>query len=202
MNSFMKDGNNPINAISPRIATSYAISSKFNLNASIGRYAKIPIYTVLGYKDSLGNLLNKENKYILCDHYVAGIEYLPTNSLRLTVEGFYKQYSNYPVSVKDGISLANEGGGFGAIGNERTTATGSGRSYGLELFIQQKLVKNFFITASYTLFQSEFTGTNNQFIASSWDTRHLLSLILGRKFSKGWEAGAKYRDRGQGLRRE
>ena len=193
MNSFMKDGNNPINAISPRIATSYAISSKFNLNASIGRYAKIPIYTVLGYKDSLGNLLNKENKYILCDHYVAGIEYLPTNSLRLTVEGFYKQYSNYPVSVKDGISLANEGGGFGAIGNERTTATGSGRSYGLELFIQQKLVKNFFITASYTLFQSEFTGTNNQFIASSWDTRHLLSLILGRKFSKGWEAGAKYR---------
>ena len=193
MNSYIKEGNNPFNAISPRLSASYALNSRFNINGSIGRYAKIPIYTVLGYKDSTNIFPNKDNKYILCNHYVAGIEYLPTSSLRMTFEGFYKQYANYPVSQSDAISIANEGANFGAIGNERTFATGRGRAYGLEVFAQQKLVKNIFITASYTLFWSEFTGNNNKYIASSWDTRHLLSLIAGYKFPKSWEIGLKYR---------
>ena len=193
MNAYTKDGNNPLNALSPRVAASYAISNKFNINASVGRYAKTPIYTILGYKDSLGRFVNTNNKYILCDHYVAGVEYLPTSSLRITAEGFYKQYHNYPVSVRDGISIANEGAGFGAIGNEATSGTGEGRAYGFELFIQKKLVKNLFVTASYTLFKSEFTGLNGKYVSSTWDTRHLASLIAGYKLKKGWELGLKYR---------
>ncbi len=193
MNNFLDDGNNPVNAISPRFTASWSLNPRFNINASIGRYAKLPVYTILGYKDSLGNYTNKDNKYILCDHYVAGIEYLPTGSLRLTLEGFYKKYANYPVSLTNGISLANEGAGYGSIGNERISSSGNGDAYGIELFVQQKLVKNFFITASYTLFWSEFSGVSNTYIPSSWDARHLLSLILGRKFGKGWEIGAKYR---------
>ncbi len=193
MNSYTTDGNNPVNAVSPRLSASWSVNNRFNINGSIGRYAKIPVYTILGYKDSAGNFPNKDNKYILCDHYVAGVEYLPTRSLRMTVEGFYKQYANYPVSLADGISIANEGAGFGAIGNERTLATGKGRSYGIEIFAQQKLVKNLFVTASYTIFRSEFTGTNNKYILSSWDTRHLLSLIAGYKLPRSWEVGLKYR---------
>ncbi len=193
MNSYMADGNNPLNALSPRASASYSVTRRMNINASWGRYAKLPIYTVLGYKDATGNLINKDNKYILCDHYVAGLEFLPNNSLRITTEGFYKQYNNYPVSAANNISLANLGSDFGAIGNERVTSTGKGRSYGVELFIQQKLVKKFFVTASYTFFKSEFTGTATRYISSTWDTRHLLSLIVGKKFNKGWEVGAKYR---------
>lgn len=193
MNSYTADGSNPIPALSPRISASYALTDKLNFNASIGRYAKIPIYTILGYRDSIGNLSNKDNKYILCNHYVAGFEYLPKPSLRITLEGFYKQYSNYPVSVKDGISIANEGAGFGVIGNERTVSTGKGRAYGVELFAQQKLMRHMFLTASYTLFRSEFTGLSGAYIPSSWDVHHLFSLIAGYKLGHGWELGAKYR---------
>ncbi|MEI6821219.1 MAG: TonB-dependent receptor [Bacteroidota bacterium] len=192
-NSFMTNGNNFIKNISPRVALSYALNTKWNINASVGRYSKIPIYTVLGFKDNAGSFVNKDNDYIFCNHFVTGLEYNPNNSLRMTLEGFYKQYSNYPVSYYNGISLANEGGDFGAIGNERIASTGKGRSYGIELFAQQKLINNFFITASYTFFWSEFTGINNEYIPSAWDTRHLLSCILGKKFNKGWEMGLKFR---------
>ena len=192
-NSFMTSGNNFIKNISPRIALSYALNPKWNINASVGRYSKIPIYTILGFKDNKGTFVNKDNDYIFCNHFVTGLEYNPNNSLRLTLEGFYKQYSNYPVSKYNGISLANEGGDFGAIGNEKIESTGKGRSYGIELFAQQKLINNFFITASYTFFWSEFTGLNNEYIPSAWDTRHLLSCILGKKFNKGWEMGLKFR---------
>ncbi len=193
MNSFTTDGNDPVSAFSPRLSASYALSDKVNLNASVGRYAKVPIYTVLGFRDSTGSLVNKDNKYISCLHYVAGVEYLPARSLRITAEGFYKQYANYPVSALYNISLANQGADFGAIGNERTNSNGEGRAYGFELFAQQKLVKNMFITASYTLFWSEFTGSNNIYIPSSWDARHLVSLIAGYKLRRGWELGVKYR---------
>ena len=42
----------------------------------------------------------------------AGIEYNLTPVSRITIEGFYKKYSQYPVSTIDGVSLANKGGGF------------------------------------------------------------------------------------------
>lgn len=193
MNTYLLDGNNPLNTLSPRLSASYPVSKNINVNASVGRYAKLPVYTVLGYRDSLGTLANKDNKYITSNHYVAGLEFLPNSSLRITTEGFYKQYDNYPVSVANGISLANLGADFGSIGNERVASTGKGRAFGVELFVQQKLVKKFFVTASYTFFRSEFTGSNGAFVPSSWDSQHLLSLIVGKKFNRGWELGGKYR---------
>ena len=192
MNTFTTTGNNPLNALSPRLAASFAINEKWNMNASIGRYAKLPVYTVLGFKQN-GTSVNRDSEYILCDHYVYGFEYLPKNSLRITAEGFYKQYSNYPVSVITGVSLANQGSVYGAIGNEAVTSSGEGRAYGFELFLQQKFTKSYFLTASYTFFKSEFTGADGSYAPSAWDNRHLLSVIFGKKFKNGYELGVKYR---------
>ncbi|MGZ5304208.1 MAG: TonB-dependent receptor plug domain-containing protein, partial [Bacteroidia bacterium] len=194
MNTFTNNGLNPLKTLSPRASLSYALTEKWNLNATSGMYYKLPVYTVLGYKDQAGNFINKDNDYIRVNHYVAGLEYLPTNSARITLEGFYKVYGNYPVSARDGISLANQGGDFGAIGNERTISNGKGRTYGAELFFQQKLTKKIFATVSYTFVRSEFSGKDpDKYIPSAWDTRHLVSALAGYKFGKGWEAGAKYR---------
>ena len=192
MNSFTTTGNNPLNALSPRAAASFAINEKWNMNASVGRYAKLPVYTVLGFKQD-GNSVNRNSDYILCDHFVYGFEFLPKNSLRITAEGFYKQYSNYPVSFNTGVSLANQGSVYGAIGNEQVTSTGQGRAYGFELFLQQKFTKSYFLTASYTFFKSEFTGSTDTYAPSAWDNRHLLSVIFGKKFKNGYELGLKYR---------
>jgi outer membrane receptor for ferrienterochelin and colicin len=196
MNSFLNDGNNPLATLSPRASASYSINDQWTANASIGRYYKMPIYTVLGFKDAQGNYANKNNKYIGVNHYVTGLEFLPGKTTRITVEGFYKQYDNYPVSARTGISLANLGGTFGAIGNEATTSIGKGRSYGGEFFFQQTLTNNLFAVLSYTLYWSEFSGKDGKFIPSAWDGRHILSTQIGRKFKRNWEMGLKYRYQG------
>ncbi len=73
MNSFTDTGLNPLQTLSPRAALSYALTSKWTVNASVGRYFKLPVYTVLGYKDSqTGQFANKSNTYINSNHYVAG----------------------------------------------------------------------------------------------------------------------------------
>jgi outer membrane receptor for ferrienterochelin and colicin len=193
MNSFMKDGNNPLNTLSPRLSMAYHLNRQFDITASVGSYYKTPTYTSLGYRDATGALINKSLKYIQSNHYVLGTQYLPKESLRFTLEGFYKQYNNYPVSLTNGISLANQGSDFGSIGSEPLSSIGKGQTYGFEFFVQQKLVKKLFYVLSYTYVRSLYSGKDGKLIASSWDSQHLLSGTLGYKFGKNWQVGLKYR---------
>ena len=193
MNTFTDNGSNPLPALSPRASASYTINKQWKVNASIGQYAKLPAYTILGFKDNNNNFVNKDAKYIKSVHYVAGTEFIPRESTRFTLEGFYKTYSNYPTSVRDGGSLANQGADFGFIGNEDILSNGKGRAYGAEFFFQQKLKKNFFMFLSATYAISEFSGTDGKLIRSAWDNQYLLSTTIGRKFRGGWEMGLKFR---------
>ena len=195
MNSFTEDGNNPLKTISPRVSFAYHLTDRWDLTASIGSYYKIPTYTTLGYRDAMNELTNRTLDYIQSDHYVLGAQWLPTSGLRITAEGFYKVYSNYPVSIVNGISLANQGQEFGAVGNEEVSSIGSGETYGFEVFMQQKLVKNIFYVLSYTYVRSLFSGEDGELIASAWDNQHLFSSTFGWNFGKNkdWKLGLKYR---------
>ena len=195
INTFSIDGANPLQTLSPRIAFSYLLAYRLTLNASAGRYFKIPTYTMLGFAEN-NIMVNKNARYLRNDHYVAGIEYLPENTLRFTLEAFYKLYANVPVSVRDGISLSNLGNDFNVLGNEAVITNGKGKTYGVEFFAQKKLTENFFGILSYTYYRSRYSATNNKLIPSSWDNQHLLSLIWGYKFPRNWELGLKFRYQG------
>ncbi|GAB4134761.1 MAG: TonB-dependent receptor [Bacteroidia bacterium] len=189
---------NPLQQLSPRFSASYAVTEKISVNFNTGRYYQLPAYTVLGFRDSLNNLVNRNNgvKYISVDHIVGGVEWLPWENARITVEGFYKKYSNYPFLIADSISLANLGADFGVIGNDAITSTSSGRSYGLEFLIQQKLYKGFYGILAYTMVRSEFKTKNDTYAPSAWDNGHIVSLTAGKKFKKGWELGFRWRFQG------
>ena len=126
------EGSNLADNISPRLSLSYALSKdqQWKFNASLGRYFKIPTYTMLGFQER-NVFVNKDALYTKSDHYVAGIEYNLTPASRVTVEGFLKKYSNYPISLIDGVSLANKGGGFEVLGNEAIISEGLGESLSL-----------------------------------------------------------------------
>lgn len=184
---------NPLNQFSPRISASYAITDKLSFNANTGIYNQLPPYTVMGYRDSAGTLVNIDAKYITSTHFVAGFEYATTKNSRITVEGFYKIYNNYPFDLIDSISLANLGSDFGVIGNTPVISNNYGRSYGFEVLLQQKLYKNFYGLVSYTFMHSEFENLQKNLVASSWDYRHVLTITAGWLLKHNWEIGAKFR---------
>ncbi|MBW0176805.1 TonB-dependent receptor [Sediminibacterium sp.] len=192
-NRLSNSESNPLKQLSPRLSVSYALAPKWNLNASVGSYYKLPPYTQLAFMRS--GIKNSGN-YIQSTHYTGGVEYLPSGSFRLTVEGFYKSYSSYPVSVTEGISLANKGTEFGSIGNEAVIQNGKGRAYGMEIFMQKKLTKRFFGLLSYTLYKSEFTNSTGNYLPAGWDNGQLLSITMGYKLPRNWELGLKFRYQG------
>ena len=194
-NNYSDDMSNLLEQFSPRLSGSFALNDRWKINANIGRYYQLPAYTVLGYRDEAGNLVNKNNNitYIRADHIVAGLEYRPSTFSKITLEGFYKKYSNYPFLLNKGISLANLGADFGVVGNEPTNSQSEGLTYGVEFFAQQKLRKNFFGLVSYTFVVSEFTDVTGELVPSAWDVRHIASVSAGRKFKKDWQIGLKFR---------
>lgn len=193
VNTFTTAGMNPLRTVSPRLSFSYTLDSRWNLSASVGNYYKLPAYTALGYRDTNSILVNKDLKYIRSVHYTVGTQFIPRNDFRLTVEAFYKDYSGYPVSMSNGISLANIGTDFSAVGNDIYASTGKGRVYGIEAYVQQKLVKQLFYVVSATFYKSEFSGSDGVFRPSTWDYGYILSSTLGYKFKGNWDMGIKYR---------
>ncbi len=193
-NTLTDKGMNMLRTVSPRLSLAYAVAPRWNVNASVGRYYKILPYTVLGFQDQQGNYANQDEGYIRSDHLVAGLEFLPRRSTRMTVEGFYKKYDDYPVSVRQGVSLANLGGDFEVLGNEDVVSAGLGRAYGVEWLVQQKLSRHFYGILAYTLYWSEFTGADRaRYIPSVWDNRHLLTFTGGYKLPRNWEVGLRVR---------
>lgn len=195
-NNYNKNMSNPLNQLSPRISATYELTESINLNANIGRYAMRPAYTTLGYRDIATGVLVNQNenlRYTISNQAIAGFEFQRGRQLRLTVEGFYKQYQYYPFSVSDGLSTASKGTNFGQVGDEEIVSTGKGRAYGIEFLLKIMEMKNLNVTATYTLFRSEFTNDKDVYIPSTWDTNQLLNLIASYKLPKNWNIAGRWR---------
>lgn len=186
---------NMLDQVSPRLSASYVLHPKVNLNASAGRFYQLPPYTTLGFRNSSGELVNKKNnlKYIVAEHFVSGFDYMPNPNSKISIEGFYKNYSNYPFSVADSIAVASKGADFGTYGDEEVVSTGKGRAYGAEILVQSRDFMGFNVTVSYTLVRSEFRNYSGIYVPSAWDNKHLLNILLRKEFRSNWDIGLKWR---------
>jgi len=193
--SFNKATMNAASQLSPRFSASFGFTNKLSFNMSVGRFYQLPPYTVLGFRDNQGMLVNRSNgiDYIQTDHMVAGFAYLPGTNTKFSVEGFYKIYRDYPFLLRDSVSLANLGSDFGVIGSEPSVPTSDGRSYGLELLAQQKLTKGFYGIVAITLVRSEFKDKLGKYRPSAWDNGQVVTLTGGKKFKGDWEVGLRFR---------
>ena len=195
-NNYNKNMSNPLNQLSPRLSLSYKLNDKLDFNSNFGRYAMLPAYTTLGYKYTTGGeYVNKNEKLksIIFNQAIVGFDYRPAEKLRFTLEGFYKQYMNYPLSVADGLSIASKGTDYGQVGDEEIISTGKGRAYGVEFLAKIIEWKQLNTSLTYTFFRSEFTDKNEVYRPSSWDTRHMLNLISSYKFAGSSNIATRWR---------
>jgi len=192
-NNYSSGMNNPLKQFSPRASASYQLTPEWSLNLNTGRYFQLPAYTTLGYQRN-NEFVNKGNlKYISVDHFIGGLEFKPATAVQFSVEGFLKNYRDYPFSVRDQISLANKGADYGVIGDEEVTSTSKGRAYGAEFQARISSAKGYNLNLSYTLVRSEFQDGNSQYIVSAWDSKQILSLTGSASLKKGWQIGTRFR---------
>ena len=193
-NDYSEEMASPLEHFAPRFSLAYALTERVSFNFNTGRYYQLPPYTVMGYQQD-GMFINKANSidFIRADHVVGGIEFNTASNSKITLEGYFKHYSDYPFLLRDSLTLANLGGDFGVIGNEPAVSRSDGRTYGVEFLFQQRLFKGFYGIASYTLGWSQFQDKNRTYVPSSWDARHIANFVIGKKFKRDWEVGINWR---------
>ena len=184
-------GINQKNVVSPRFGVSYELDQVTTLNASTGIYYQAPDYLWVTADPANQNL-----KFLEAIHYVVGIEHLFTSDLRVSVEGYYKKYKNYPVSSLVPSYVMISGGAdngpnllFGAA-----TSDGYGYSRGIDVSIQKKLTGNgIYGMVSYSLAESRVTALVGGEKPGDFDYRHNLTIIAGYQLSNEWLVGLKFR---------
>ncbi len=164
---------------SPRISASYKlIPGITSLNFAYGSFYQTQALPLYGDRFQTG--INRKLKNSFATHYVAGMEHILSDGLKLTFEGYYKKYNDIPVH-ENFIHF-----------NDRTTRSekyvniGEREVYGLDLLIQQKLVKDIYGTLSFSKMWTEEKdpriGYEGQTYVSQYDFPYVATLIIGKRF--------------------
>lgn len=199
-NNYNSRMDNPLSQLSPRLAASYAFKPKWAINANVGRYYQEPSYTTMGYKDPNGEFVNRTTlKYIASNQYTLGVSFTPKARERFSIEGFYKGYSDYPMSKIDSTAIGSLGSDIFAVGAEPVSSVGKVRAYGFEVMYRNDDFFGCLLNTSYTYYYSQYSSLDSNFnptgryIPSIWDNRHLFNIMASRSFKKGWDVGLRWR---------
>ena len=176
---------------SPRFGISYSVLPTTTISASTGIYYQAPEYIWLTADPGNENL-----KFIQANHFVVGLEHLFSPDLRLSIEAYYKDYKNYPVSTVIPTYVLISGGtenGPNLMFGE-AVSEGKGSSRGIDISLHKKLTGNgFYGMINYSLSESKVTGLEGGERPGSFDYRHNLTIIAGYQLSNDWLVGLKFR---------
>lgn len=180
---------------SPRISLSFLVNDLTRINFSTGIYYQSPSYLWLA-----GDAMNTRLKNIRVNQFILGFDHYLSADAQLKVEGFYKDYSNYPVSLlRTYLTLANTGAGFGdenfeSFGLEPLISAGEGEAKGVEFSLQKKLSDTpYYGIVSLTYSVADYIALDNVERRGSYDQTWILSLSGGYKISREWEVSLKFR---------
>lgn len=178
--------------LSPRISASYALSDWWSVGGSAGIYYQLPPFTALGYKNEEGVLVNRDLQYMQVKEAAVGITRRIQDRVILSVEGFYKYYSDIPLSLADSIPLTCKGNDYGTVGDEPLVSSASGRAYGVEFMAKWQIPEKLNLVGSVTIYTSEYRADRHSpYIASSWDNRFVANLSGTYDLPRAWSIGAK-----------
>ena len=183
---------NPLAQFSPRMSAQYHINSDWAIQGNLGRYSQLPPAVTI-----LANKANNWSRYSyagIVNQAATGIEFQNGETYRFSLESYYKYYNNMPYLWNDQMSFSQAIGAYVAVGDQVSSSVAEGRSYGLELFLQQKLKGTYWWTMSYNFgFSETRLNSSEEWTPTVWDNRHNINLVLGKVWGKGWQIGAKYR---------
>jgi carboxypeptidase-like protein/TonB-dependent receptor-like protein len=185
--------------IAPRLSMKYNLTSEQAVKVSTGIYYQSPSYVWLNNSD------NKKLKALKNHMSILSWEYFFRRDIRLSVETYYKSYSDLPTGtipgVNDHIVITNTGTGYGgreddfhSFGLFDLDSKASGKSYGAEILLEKKFSEiPFYGKLSLTLGKSEFTAGNGKKYPGQYDQRFILNLSGGYILSDKWQFNGKFR---------
>jgi outer membrane receptor protein involved in Fe transport len=174
----------------PRVGVSYQPISELRVNASYGIFHQSPEPTwILGPNDK-----NQDLSFLKATHAIAGVEYFFPQGVKLSVEGYTKEYADYPISASiPQLTLANSGDMFVPLENMNLVSEGVGKSRGVDFFIQKKKTDNWYGLISYSYSHTVHKAYDGIERNGTFDIPHVATISGGYAINVNWEISSKFR---------
>lgn len=176
--------------LSPRASLTLKLDWKTSVTASAGVYYQTLPLVLLSQ-----NAGNRNLRDLNATHYIIGLERLLTQSTKLTIDVYRKDYNDFPVDPQQpSLFLIDElyyrYGFFFDHGN--LAGNGKARSRGVELILQKKMARDFYgmISASYS--SSQYLGSGGSWINRVYDNRIIFCVDGGYRPNDEWEFSARW----------
>jgi hypothetical protein len=178
------------NRFSPRVGLSYKMNDKLSLRASYGNYYQQPLFLVI---ESFPQ--NRALTPIRATHMVAGLTYVLSPTVRMTIEAYQKDYKDYPVSVQfPSFSMASAGDTFDVTEILMPYASaGRGRARGIEFFIEKKFRGRWFAQGNLSISDTKFSGLDGVLRPGAYDYPVVVNAVAGYKLTKKWDISFSFR---------
>jgi hypothetical protein len=170
--------------LSPRISLSYNFKNGIALSASAGIFTQEIPENFLIQNENF-----KDLKTPTANHFIVGLSKILGGSTKLSLEGYYKAYQNFPInpaqpnvfifdqSMIDGIFL----------NHEKLVDDGEAFSAGIELMIQKKLASDFYGMASASYSKTRYKDLNGVWHDRIYDNIFNLNIEGGYIPNDEWE---------------
>ena len=180
----------PATRVVPRAGASFDLTKTVSARLSAGRFTQQPLLVFVAAFPA-----NRQLEPITADHVVGGISITTDARTRVTVEGYYKKYSDYPVSTDvPQLSLANIGDTF-AVREALfpMLSKGRGEAYGVELFAERKPedASTWYGQANLAWSRSRYSGGDGVLRPGSFDYPVVANALGTYRLSGRWDASMR-----------
>jgi Carboxypeptidase regulatory-like domain len=178
-------------ALEPRLAGKWALSKRQSLGLAYGDHSQMqPIYVYFfrtRHPDGSFATTNNDLGFTRNRHFVLSYDWSISRDFRIKAETYYQNLYNVPVEgfKSTSYSLLNEGSDYVVSVGDSLTNTGKGRNYGIEFTLEKFFSKGYYFLVTATLFQSQYSGSDNVLRNTAFNNQHTLTLLGGYEYRIG-----------------
>ena len=173
---------------SPRAGAAFELTPRLRAKASVGMYYQQPAFLFLAVFPQ-----NRSLVPFRADHYVGAVTYTMGERLTVGVEGYRKNYQNYPVAREyPSLSLANLGDTFNVLEVLfPLTSAGVGSSQGLELSAARRDDGRWYGQTNLSWSRARYAALDGVLRPGGFDYPLVFNLTSGRRLSPKWETSVR-----------
>ena len=172
----------------PRLGMVFNLRGNQSINLGTGIYSKLEPLPIYYFRVKVGKdprkTLNSDLKTTKAFHLVAGYRKSFSNDLRISLETYYQHLYDVPVSLNttNTFSMVNMSTGMPDID---LSNGGLSDNKGLELTIDKSFSRNYYVLATFSLFDSRYKASNTNWYSTYYNSNFVFNFVGGKEFKVG-----------------
>ena len=175
--------------LSPRISATYRFNDITSITGVYGIY-----YQSIPWVITMQNTNFRNLKTPRADHYVISFNHLLTESSRLTIELYDKEYSDFPMDpTQPGLFVFDQAVVENVFLNHtKLESSGKAQSYGLEVTVQKKMADGIYGLIAGSYYRARYKGLDEKWYDRVYDNKFNFAIEGGYKPNEKWEYSLRW----------